>query len=234
MGRKEAPNYSLDGLREGGTDYLAPLPNQPVIKRGLVTAGDRAIVRGETRASLLKSLALWFLGAKTRGDEIYKKVLEEEMKNLALEMEQLGLLGEHPLVDAPHVLREQISQASGSFSGSLFGITGSFESSSQHITSVLFAWQSARGIIFSEIGLKQVLMTTGEMEGNPTVEFEFDANRLISQPLYAKGALVRKIYGHPNGYIDDTLVRAIFKTNRDADIWKFLVPITKNPQLPER
>jgi hypothetical protein len=91
-------------------------------------------------------------------------------------------------------------------SGSLLGFSGSFDLSSRPELSVLFAWQTAQGgVVISQVPLQRISITVDPQTYSPAVAFEFSAKRLISQPIWAKGALVRKSFAHPNRYLEEAL-----------------------------
>jgi len=193
--------------------------------RGLVAAEERSIIRSETRKSLLVAgVGFLFppLGKWQR--KIYAQVLEEEMTALGQELEEKGLIGEHNLVQSS-VVREKIARSHGSFNGSIFSISGSYDSETKSESKILFAWQTAKGaIVLSESEARKIEIIIEDKE-IPSVEFEFDASRLISQPLYGAGALVRKSFRHPNGYINSSLVTVTIRGKSPGQINEFLLAL---------
>ena len=204
-------------------EYGLYLPDHAEVGRGLVPSGERVIIRRETRWPLLTALGgalIPPLGKWHR--KVYERVFEEEMESLAQELEEKGLVGEHKLVQAS-VVREKISRSRGKFSGSIFGISGGFESDTHAESKILFAWQTGRGVIvLSEAEAKKIEMILEDNEA-PTVEFEFDASKLISQPIYAAGALVRESFRHPNGYLNSSLVTVKIRGKSPEQISQFLL-----------
>lgn len=201
-----------------------PLPDNNSVTRGLITSKDRLIVNKVSRGAIWKAGFLDVAGFKRRGDEILLRVFKAEREALANEMQEKSLFGEHPLV-VTQILREQVSRSQGSIQGSLlFGISGQHESSVGSISRILFAWQNEQGrIIFSEVDLKEIEILLEEGVKNPTVEFEFNAERLLYTPLSEGCAVVRRSYGHPNGYINNALARVIIRTETPDRLGQFLV-----------
>lgn len=208
-----------------------PLPEGNTVTPGLVVCTDRFFtVNTATRGPMIISALLTLAGFGKEADKIDLAVFEQEREALANEMRENGLFGEHPLV-ATQVLREQVSRAQGSIEGSLLlGFSGQYQSRTDNASRILFAWQTGQGrIIFSEVPLERVeiLLRDGE---NPTVEFEFDASRLLYTPVSHGLAVVRRSYGHPNGYIKQALARVTFTAETPDQLGQFLV--TANKSLP--
>ena len=213
--------------RSGDCAKLSPLPDDTNIRAGLVTDGNRVIINYKTRRPMWRAIALILLGRKRKGDEIYKQVLQEEMQDLGVEMAEKGLLGEHSLVSSRSI-RERVSRSRGYIGGSVLSFAGSFEADSDHKSRVLFAWRSqADKIIFSQVDIENIEVVVDESIDKPTVAFEFNARKLIEQPLYAKGALVRYSFGHPNRYLEAALSRVTFKVNSKPGLQEYLLPVEK-------
>lgn len=199
------------------------VPDKESVASGLVFAEERSIIRHETRRSLLTAAAgllITPLGEWQR--RVYTRVFQEEAKLLLEELEEKGLIWEHQLVQSS-VIREKISKSHGEFSGSLFSISGSYVSETKPQSKILFAWQTKNGaVVLSETETRKIELIFEDKE-IPTVEFEFDASKLISQPVYAGGALVRKSFRHPNGYLNNSLVTITLKGKSPEHINQFLL-----------
>lgn len=206
------------------------LPDDNDIASGLVAAGDRLIIRPGTRLPMLEAIGLSIIGARKTYDRIVKKAMEEEMGALAREMDGKGLFGEHPLIQY-ELVRERVTEMHGYLTGSLLGISGRLDAQSDYVSRILFAWQTRIGrIIFTQLNVKDIQVEVRDGQGVPTVEFQFAGDRLLSQPLWAKGALVRQSFGHPNGYIDHALVSATFRAGDLQNLEGFIVPLLPNPK----
>lgn len=199
---------------------------------GVVYTGDCAIVRESTRIPGLVGFALDAIpGLKKPMKRLFERIWREETIELAVQMKEEDLLGDHPLVNLT-IVREQVSRTHGSLGGSLFGIHGELDSITKPESKVLFAWTyKDNQTIFSEITLNQFVLKRADGV-IPSVKFTFDANKLLYQPFYAYGAFVRRSYGHPNGYLNNALVNALITMPKDQNVWDYIIPRDKQLQQP--